>query len=148
MDDLATAEALLDAAAYMTIATAGADGYPWATPVWFAPEDHRRFYWVSDPDARHSRNLAEQPQLSLVVFDTHAPIGTGQGVYMEAVADRPQGEALERGIAIFSRRSLAQGGVAWTPEDVAPGARLQLYRATATARWIGHRADRRTELPA
>jgi hypothetical protein len=148
MDIEADAHAIIDGNAYMTLATADAGGLPWVTPVWFAPEDDRRFYWVSDPDARHSRNLAVRPQLSIAIFDSHAPISTGYGVYVAAIADQPEGDELEHGIGIFSRRGLEQGGRAWTVADVSEGARLRLYRATATERWIGNREDRRTPLPA
>ena len=148
MDIETDAAAIIDGNAYMTLGTADADGLPWATPVWFAPEDHRRFYWVSDPDARHSRNLAVRPQLGIAIFDSHAPISTGYGVYVAAIADQPAGEELEHGIGIFSRRGLEQGGRRWTVDDVSGGARLRLYRATATERWIGNREDRRTPLPA
>jgi nitroimidazol reductase NimA-like FMN-containing flavoprotein (pyridoxamine 5'-phosphate oxidase superfamily) len=45
---------------YMVLGTADEQGAPWATPVWFATADCRVFYWVSDPNARHSRNIAAQ----------------------------------------------------------------------------------------
>jgi uncharacterized protein YhbP (UPF0306 family) len=140
------AHAIIDACSYMTLATAGEDGSPWVTPVWFAPEDDRRFYWVSDPATRHSRNLAVRPEVSLVIFDSRAPIGTGQGVYVAARADQPEGAELERGVAVFSARSLAQGAAAWTLADVTGDARLRLYRATAVERWIGDRNDQRVAL--
>jgi uncharacterized protein YhbP (UPF0306 family) len=147
MDDESTAHAIIDGTAYMTLATADVDGVPWASPVWFATDDHRRFYWVSDPAARHSRNLAARPELSLVIFDSHATISTGQGVYVAAVADQPAGDDLEHGIGVFSARSRAQGALAWTVADVTGDARVRLYRATATERWIGNREDKRTPLP-
>jgi hypothetical protein len=37
--------------------------------------------------ARHSRNLAARPQVSIVIFDSHARIGMGQAVYVSAVAE-------------------------------------------------------------
>lgn len=148
MDDEATAHAIIDGVAYMTLATADADGVPWASPVWFATDDHRRFYWVSDPATQHSRNLAVRPQLSLVIFDSTAPISTGQGVYVAALADQPTGAELEHAVGVFSARALAQGGVAWTVADVTGDARLRLYRATAVERWVGNRNDQRTPLPA
>ena len=55
---------------YMTLATADADGVPWASPVWYATEDGRDFYWVSDPGARHSRNIAQRPEIAIVIFDS------------------------------------------------------------------------------
>jgi hypothetical protein len=135
-----TAQEIIDAARYMVLATADADGVPWASPVWFAPDGDRSFLWVSREDTRHSLNLAVRSQLSIVIFDSRAPIGTGEGVYMDALAqqvDEP-GPAIE----VFSRRSVEQGGGEWTVADVSPPAGLRLYRATATERWIGRR-DRR-----
>jgi nitroimidazol reductase NimA-like FMN-containing flavoprotein (pyridoxamine 5'-phosphate oxidase superfamily) len=128
----AIARAIIDANNYMTLGTADESGLPWASPVWYAPEAYREFFWVSSPEARHSRNLATRPELAIVIFDSTAPIGTGgeQAVYMSAVADQPAGKELDRGIEIFSRRSEAQGARAWTREDVLPTAPIRVYRAT------------------
>lgn len=52
--DRATLGAIVEANAFMTLATADADGLPWATPVWFAHVDCAEFLWVSRPEARHS----------------------------------------------------------------------------------------------
>jgi nitroimidazol reductase NimA-like FMN-containing flavoprotein (pyridoxamine 5'-phosphate oxidase superfamily) len=128
-DLAAIARTIIDSNDYMVLATADESGLPWASPVWYAPEEYRELFWVSSPDARHSRNLAARPELAIVIFDSTVPIGTGQGVYMSAVADQPTGEELDRGIEIFSRRSEAQGGRAWTREDVLPTAPIRLFRA-------------------
>ena len=47
-------------------ATAAADGRPWASPVWFAPDDGG-FLWISRPESRHSLNIAERAQMALVI---------------------------------------------------------------------------------
>jgi hypothetical protein len=125
------ARSIIDANLYMVLGTADAQGRPWATPVYFAVEGYQRFYWVSSPEATHSRNLAVRPEVGIVVFDSQVPIGTGQGVYMRAVAAQVEGADLEQGIEVFSRRSLRHGGVAWTPDDVRGAAPIRLYRATA-----------------
>jgi nitroimidazol reductase NimA-like FMN-containing flavoprotein (pyridoxamine 5'-phosphate oxidase superfamily) len=60
--DLASvARDIIDSNAYMTLATADENGRPWASPVWYAAEGYAHFYWVSSPEARHSRNLAARP---------------------------------------------------------------------------------------
>jgi Pyridoxamine 5'-phosphate oxidase len=120
----------------MVLATADADGVPWASPVWYAHDGYRRFLWVPRPDTRHSFNLAVRPQLSIVIFDSTALVGTGEGVYMDVLAE-PEGA-----VEIFSRRPVAHGAGEWTVADVSAPADLRLYRATATERWIGRR-DRR-----
>jgi hypothetical protein len=101
------------------------------SPVYYAVTGYRRFYWVSSPDATHSRNIAARPQVSIVVFNSQVPIGTGQGVYMLAMAQEVTGADLEQGIDVFSRRSLAHGGGVWTPADV-QGQAVHLFQATAS----------------
>ncbi|HEV3494924.1 MAG TPA: hypothetical protein VHA34_01095, partial [Actinomycetes bacterium] len=77
-------------------------------------------------------NIAVRPQVSIVIFDSTVPVGSGQGVYMAAVAGEVPVEELQRGIEIFSRRSLGTGGQAWSPDDVRGAAGLRLYRAVAS----------------
>jgi hypothetical protein len=141
------AHEIIDAGRYMVLATADEQGVPWASPVWYAPDGYREFLWVSREETRHSRNLAVRPQLSIVIFDSTAPIGTGEGIYMDAVAEQIADPAA---IELFSRRSVAQGGSEWTVADVGPpaelrasGRRRRIYRATASEQWLGRR-DRRT----
>jgi hypothetical protein len=131
VDPGAVARSIIDASLYMVLATADETGRPWASPVYFANSGYAEFFWVSSPGATHSRNITVRPQVSIVVFDSQAPIGTGQGVYMPAVAEETTGAVLECGIDVFSRRSMAHGGAAWTVNDVRGGAGLRLYRATA-----------------
>jgi hypothetical protein len=73
-------------------------------------------------------HLAGQPEVSIVIFDSQVPIGTGRGVYMSASAEELTGGERERGIEVFSRRSSEHGGDPWTLEDVKSPARLRLYR--------------------
>jgi nitroimidazol reductase NimA-like FMN-containing flavoprotein (pyridoxamine 5'-phosphate oxidase superfamily) len=131
-DLAAIARTIIDSNDYMVLATADEIGLPWASPVWYAPEEYRELFWVSSPEARHSRNLAARPELAIVIFDSTVAVGAGQGVYMSAVADQPSGEDLDRGIEIFSRRSEAQGAEAWARDQVVSPSHLRLYRATVS----------------
>jgi nitroimidazol reductase NimA-like FMN-containing flavoprotein (pyridoxamine 5'-phosphate oxidase superfamily) len=135
-DSAATARALIDSCQYLTLATAGEDGRPWASPVWYAHEDYMRFVWVSKPEARHSRNLAARPQAGIVILDSTVPMGEGQAVYVEATVEELTNDDDERWIGIFSARSEALGGRAWTTGDVRPPAPLRLYVATASAHYV------------
>jgi hypothetical protein len=121
------ARAIIDGARYMTLATADSAGVPWASPVWYAPRGYSELFWVSRPDARHSRNLAERAQLSIVIFDSTVAPNHGQAVYMEAEA----AEAAD-GLEVFSARSLAQGLGEW--KDLTRG--LRLYRAMVSRHWM------------
>jgi uncharacterized protein YhbP (UPF0306 family) len=131
--DLATlAREIIDTNLYMTLGTADASGRPWASPVYYAFDGYREFFWVSAPESTHSRNLAERPELGIVIFDSTVPINTGRGVYMTAVGEQLAGPEREPGIDVFSARSLATGGEAWTLADVEAPAPLRLYRAIAS----------------
>ena len=105
----AVARAVLAGNRYMTLGTADEHGHPWVTPVWFAREGYDELFWVSSPQARHSRNLAARPQVSIVVFDSQVPVGSAAAVYMQAVAQELTGAELERGMEVFAREDAAQG---------------------------------------
>ncbi len=147
MQDLeATARSIIDSNLYMVLGSVDDRDRPWTSPVYYAPAGYRDVYWVSRPEALHSRNLAARPQVSIVIFDSSVPIGTGQGVYMTAVAAELTGADREEPIRIFSRRSLEHGGAEWTVADVEPPAQLRLYRASATAQFTLGAEDRRVEV--
>jgi nitroimidazol reductase NimA-like FMN-containing flavoprotein (pyridoxamine 5'-phosphate oxidase superfamily) len=140
----AMARAIIDGNSYLTLGTADAEGLPWASPVWYAPASYREFFWVSKPDARHSLNIAVRPEVAIVICDSTVPIGTGQAVYMAARAEEVTASGdLDRGMAVFSRRSVAQGGREWAPSDVARSARLRLYRALASEQFVLSSQDER-----
>jgi nitroimidazol reductase NimA-like FMN-containing flavoprotein (pyridoxamine 5'-phosphate oxidase superfamily) len=136
------ARSIIDSNRYMTLATADETGLPWASPVWYAPARSREFFWVSSPEARHSRNLAARPQVAIVIFDSHQA-GGWHAAYLSAVAEELVGADIDRGIEIFSRRSEAQGMRPWTAEDVRPPARHRLYRATASELFVLDPHDQR-----
>src|SRR5215211_3043194 len=74
-DPATVAREIIDANRYMTLATADGDGRPWASPVWYAHQGYTDLYWVSRPEARHSRNLAVRPEVGIVIFDSTVPVG-------------------------------------------------------------------------
>jgi nitroimidazol reductase NimA-like FMN-containing flavoprotein (pyridoxamine 5'-phosphate oxidase superfamily) len=127
-DDIA--RAILDGNSYVVLATAAGDGTPWASPVWFAHAGYRELFWVSAPDARHSRNVLARPRIAMVVFDSTVAPNTGQAVYMTATAGRVTDPAeLERGMAVFSAKSVRGGESEWGTDRVTGSARPRLFRA-------------------
>ena len=126
------AREIVEASRYLVLATADAEGRPWSTPVYFAHAGCRDFFWVSSPEAVHSRNIAVRPEVGIVVFDSSAEIGTGQGVYMSAVAEEVV-EGAEEVLEVYSRRTLLHGGRVWALDDVRGASGMRLYRAVAQA---------------
>ena len=66
---------------------------------------------------------------------------------MSAVAEELTGDEQERGIDVFSQRSVAHGAAEWRLEAVQPPARLRLYRARATEQYVLGEDDRRVPVP-
>lgn len=130
------AERVLSGTRYVVVSTADEDGRPWGTPVWFARKGRTEFYWVSDPQTRHSRNIAARGDVALVVFDSQVPVGRASAFYARARAVRVPADEVAAGMAVFSREAEAQGIGAWDVGDVTGDARLRLYRATVTEEWV------------
>jgi nitroimidazol reductase NimA-like FMN-containing flavoprotein (pyridoxamine 5'-phosphate oxidase superfamily) len=123
-----TVQDIVAANRYMVLATADEQGRPWATPVWFATEDHRHFFWVSDPNARHSRNIAVRSDIAIAIFDSSVTPGNAAAVYMPARAEQVSPDE----IGVFARVSVRQGLSVWGETDVSAPAKHRLYRATAS----------------
>jgi len=124
--------AVIDEGVFMTLATSDANGVPWASPVWFASNGYSELLWVSDPSARHSRNIAARPEIAIVIFDSRQTPGDGLAVYMEARAEQAGVDGLE----VFNARGAAQGLPEWGPERVTEPARHRLYRAVVSQHWV------------
>lgn len=134
------------ASPYLTLATASADGMPWATPVWFAP-DGDGLLWVSKPTRRHSINIAEQPDVSFVVYDSTVASDDARAVYGEGVAGLVPDDDIPRAIGVFSAHSIGQGLASWGVAAVTGDATLRLYRVRLTALWVLDARENRDPVP-
>jgi nitroimidazol reductase NimA-like FMN-containing flavoprotein (pyridoxamine 5'-phosphate oxidase superfamily) len=130
------ARTVIDSNRYMALGTADASGHPWVTPVWFASEDYQLFFWVSSPEARHSRNLEARPEIAIAIFDSTVTPGSAQAVYVKGVAEELTGSQLERGIEVFGRVSLEDLGRRWGFDDVQEPSPFRLYRATVSEHFV------------
>jgi hypothetical protein len=131
----AHARALLDANRYLILGTVDARGRPWTSPVYFAATGLREFYWCSEADAVHSRNLTERPHVSVVVFDSSVPTYHGRALYAAGTAGELAGEDLERGLEVYPGPA-DRGATALTRDDVTGSSPYRLYRARATDVWV------------
>ena len=136
MSELAAhARALLAANRYLTLGTVDPDGHPWTTPVYFAADGLREFYWESTTDAEHSRHLAERPRVSLVVFDSTVPPYHGRAVYAVGEARELSGPDLDRALSVYPRPD-GDGSSPVDREEVTAPAAYRIYRATASDLWV------------
>jgi hypothetical protein len=124
---------IIDGNVYMVLGTADEAGRPWVSPVFYASHACREFFWISSPEVTHSRNLAERPQVSIVIFDSRAPVGSGgsTAVYLAGTAAVVPEDDVDRSLAV-STDFAGRGGREITAADVRSPAPYRLYRATVT----------------
>lgn len=134
MTDLgAVAREIIDETLYLVLATADADGRPWASPVYCAHAGYVEFYWISSPEVTHSRNIAQRPQVSIVLFDSRQPPSTGRGVYLEALAEQVPDADVDVALTVYNGRSDPDtGGRAFGRDQVTGPAPYRMYRATVS----------------
>jgi hypothetical protein len=127
-DLTAMARRVIDTNHYMTLATRERDGRPRLSPVYYTPARYRDLYWVSSPDARHSRNLAERPEVEIVIFDSTAAVGDGEAVYLAAIERAIADDELEAACAEAFRTTA--GARPFSPAELRGDAPLRLYVAS------------------
>lgn len=101
------------------------------SPVYYTAARYNRFYWVSSPEAQHSRNVRMHPEIEIVIFDSGARVGDGEAVYLAATARAVPDEDLEATCPEAFRTTA--GARRFTPADLRGGAPMRLYVAEVTA---------------
>jgi nitroimidazol reductase NimA-like FMN-containing flavoprotein (pyridoxamine 5'-phosphate oxidase superfamily) len=118
---------------YMTIATATVQGEPWIFPVFFAYDDRYHLYWVSNKDSRHSSLIRSNPYVAIVIFDSRAPEGDGDGVYFEAVVHELEEEVdIEKAIKTLNNRVTKEEFRIKKIDEVTNEGVWRVYRAIPT----------------
>ena len=112
---------------YMVLATVDPGGAPRVSPVYYTPARYTDLYWVSSPEAQHSRNVAERPDVQIVIFDSSVPVGAGEAVYLAATAGRIEDGELEA-VCPEAFRTTA-GARPFAPDELRGAARIRLYVA-------------------
>jgi uncharacterized protein YhbP (UPF0306 family) len=91
---------ILEKIRYATISTVDETGAPWAAPVWYVFDDNFDIYWWSPLETQHSKNICNNPNIYVTVFDSTLPEGEGVGLYLRArageISDDELNAAIER----------------------------------------------------
>lgn len=124
------AQRIVEANRYLTLSTADASGRPWVSPVYFTPDGEARFLWVSSPDARHSRNIAERADVAFTIYDSTVSIGRGEAAYFVARAGLVADTDVERDTAVFTARFDELSGI--TVDELRVPGPMRLYEAVVS----------------
>jgi hypothetical protein len=127
-----TVPRLLTQNRYLVLGTADPAGTPWVTPVFYVADGTHRVLWVSTPESRHSQNIATRPTVAITVFDSHAPIGGAEALYLEATAsivDDPADPLDLLNAPLPERQHLG-------PDDLKPTGPLHVYQAEINQHYV------------
>ncbi len=102
---LVKARQIIEENIYMTIATSSKSGRPWISPVFFAYDENYNLFWGSNKNSLHSQLIRSNPEVAIVIFDSQAPEGEGDGVYFEGrVTVLDTGPEIARAMELLNKR--------------------------------------------
>lgn len=129
---------------YITIATICAEmgGRPWNSPVYSTFDSDYNFFWASERQCQHSKNIRNNPCVFLAIYNSTIPEGTGagKGVYIQARAmELSDPDQIDRAHQLMASR------VGKTPRPA--GSFLgdmprRIYRASPERVWVNDVVER------
>ena len=95
----------MDASTLCSLATVWPGGRAHINHMYFAWNRQFEVFWISDPDSRHSRNLAANSSAAITIYDSHQTWGRpDRGIQLFGTAGRATGGAVTRGNQAYRTR--------------------------------------------
>lgn len=132
MQRVVRAQELLAIVRHAAIATVNDDGSPHNSPVFSTWDAELNFYWASGRDTQHSLNIARDPRVFVVLFDS---IQKGGGLYLKARAHALEGAELNAALAIVNANRAKWGREAVAAEYYSDRDQ-RLYKAVRQTTWV------------
>lgn len=114
---------------YLTLATA--DESPWASPVFYCVSDEYNFYFISQLDSLHTKNILKNPKVAFAIFDSHAEEGKGVGLQITGDVKMVEENELENEIANYHTTFIEI-----KPEFLKGDAPYRLFKITPNEVWV------------
>ena len=95
----------MDAAPLFALSTQSPGARPHISHMYFGWSDRFEIFWISDPESRHSRNLAANSSSAATIFDSHQTWGKpDRGIQLFGSAGVLIGRAAREGERIYGAR--------------------------------------------
>jgi general stress protein 26 len=118
---------------YLTIASITTDGSPWNSPVFGIHDDEYNFIWNSSTESQHSKNISEDKNIFIVIYNSMAKAGDGFGLYIQAEAEQLEESDLEQVLPFWYEK------IHKTPKSVSEflnSGSQRLYKAIPKKVWV------------
>lgn len=137
MDLTAKAKAIIHKILYITIATVDRTGQPWNSPVYSVFDESYNFYWNSWKDSQHSKNIAANSKIFLVIYDSTSAEGTGEGVYIQARAEMITDKTeMKKALSLMFARKTKPTKKLRSPEEFTGDYPRRIYKAIPEKIWM------------
>jgi general stress protein 26 len=136
---------------YITIASVTKDGMPWNSPVFSAFDEDYNFYFGTHKDSQKAKNIKNNENVFLVIYDSSVRPGTGEGVYIRAKAQQmTDPREVKRVFDLLKQRHATDF---WDFAALSEAGPIRLYKVVPDKAWMndngskdGHYVDIRTEI--
>ena len=93
---------ILSGVRYATISTTDENGKVWAAPVWYVFDKQKNLYWWSSTASQHSKNIEQDGEAYITIFNSSAPEGEGLGLYIRANVGQVPDKKLDEIIELYN----------------------------------------------
>ncbi|QFS49672.1 pyridoxamine 5'-phosphate oxidase family protein [Nostoc sphaeroides] len=120
---------------YCTLSTCSVDGFPWASPVFFAYDDSFNIYWSSAIAAQHSQNIySNHGRVTIAIFYSKLTEGSSEGLYFKGFAFELSQDHVEKAFNLLSLR--AKKPIPRTAADYLDNSPRRIYQFQPQQVWI------------
>ncbi|MBW4561004.1 MAG: pyridoxamine 5'-phosphate oxidase family protein [Mojavia pulchra JT2-VF2] len=120
---------------YCTLSTCSADGYPWASPVFFAYDDNCNIYWSSAIVSKHSQNLDNNHgRVAIAIYNSSFSEGSVEGLYFCGTASELKPEETERVLKLLINRATKKHNR--TAADYLNDSPRRIYQCQPQEAWV------------
>ncbi len=127
------AREIINEVIYITLATVTPEGKAWNSPLFSACDEKFNFYWSSHPDSQHSINIAHNGDVFVIIYNSLAREGEGDGVYIQAKASQVTSrEEIAKALRLLGAR---RGKPFNYPDKFIEGPQ-RIYKAEPQKMWI------------
>ncbi|HUZ60145.1 MAG TPA: pyridoxamine 5'-phosphate oxidase family protein [Hanamia sp.] len=143
------AENIIEVNKYMVVSTCGKKGKPWAAAVFYVYDYKGNFYFLSAVDSLHIKNGIENPNVSLVIFDSNQPLGTSDSVQVEGKLSVAKKADIKKVITLYCKKLFPRSELSpferYNPDDYTGVSEFQFFKIEVAKAYTSG-PDRRVEV--
>ena len=125
---------------YMVVGTSTKGGKPWVAPALFVYDNDFNIYFLSAVDALHSKNLLENAQVSISIFDSRQKVGVSNGIQAEGKASLVEKGDIKKVITLYCKKTFPDSNMEpikrYLPENYLGAAEFRFFRIKLTTIYV------------